>query len=125
MLFPARVFHKNSLIVACCIFRKLEIRTLTPNRFKNQANDTLELLDCNSNAQQGFVKQKMLLIITLDNGAIVNTLTFGPMLFQFCVTTAILIKFTQNSNLYKSVSRKLLLKTTMMKSNFFLFNKFF
>ena len=37
-------FHKNSLIVTCCTFRRFEIQTLTPNRFKNQTNDTLKLL---------------------------------------------------------------------------------
>ena len=39
-------------------FGKLEIRTLTPNRFKSQTNDTLKLLDPNCNHQQGLVKQK-------------------------------------------------------------------
>ena len=58
MFSPARVFHKNSLIVACCTFGKLEIRTLTPNRSKNQTNDTLKLLDCHCNNKQGLVKQK-------------------------------------------------------------------
>ena len=55
-------FHKNSLIVTCCTFGRFEIRTLTPNRFKNQTNDTLTLLDHNYNHQQGFLKQK---IVTL------------------------------------------------------------
>ena len=58
-----------------CIFGKLEIRTLILNRFKNQnqTDDTLKLLDCNSNNQQGFVKQKMLLSITMHNRATVDT----------------------------------------------------
>ena len=67
-----RVFHKNVLIVACCIFGKLQIRTLTPNRFKNHTNEKLKLLDHNCNHQQGFVKQKMLLSITLDNRVTVS-----------------------------------------------------
>ena len=71
-LSSIRVFHKNSLI-GVCIFGKLEIRTLIPNRFKNQTDDTLNLLDRNSNHQQGVVKQKMLLSITLHNKAIVDT----------------------------------------------------
>ena len=49
MLSSARVFQENSLIVACCSFGKLEIKTLAPNRLKNQTNDTLRLLDHNSN----------------------------------------------------------------------------
>ena len=66
-------FHENSLIVACCTFGMFEIRTLTPNRFENQTNDTLELLYRISNHQQGFVKQEMLLSITLDYRATVDT----------------------------------------------------
>ena len=73
LLSSAGAFHKNSLIVPCCIFGKLEIRNLTPNRFKNQPNDTLKLLNCNSNHQQGFVIQKMLFSIMLDNRATVDT----------------------------------------------------
>ena len=37
-------FHKNSLIVTCCILVRFNIRTLTPYRIKNQTNDTLALL---------------------------------------------------------------------------------
>ena len=59
---------------------------------------------------------------TLDNRAAVDTYTFDPMLFQFCVTTATLINFTQNSDLNKSVY-EICLKTTMMESESFLFNK--
>ena len=40
---------------------------------------------------------------TLVNRAAVDTYTFHSMLFQFCVTTATLINFTQNSDLNKSV----------------------
>ena len=36
-----------------------------------------------------------------DNRADVDTYTFDPMLFQFCVTTATLINFTQKSDLNK------------------------
>ena len=52
LLSSASVFHKNSLILACCSLGKLEIKTLTPNRLKNQTNDTLKLLDniCNPNS---------------------------------------------------------------------------
>ena len=66
VLFSARVFLKKS-------FSKLEIRTLTPSRFKNQSNDTLKLLERYSNHQQGFVKQKMLFSIMLNNRAAVDT----------------------------------------------------
>ena len=55
-------FHKNSLTVTCCTFGRFEIRTLTPNRFKNETNDTLTLLGHNYNHQRGFLKQK---IVTL------------------------------------------------------------
>ena len=60
VLSSARFFHKDSLLVACCSFGKLEIRTLTPNRLKNQTNDTLKLVDCNCNHQQRFVKTAIL-----------------------------------------------------------------
>ena len=39
----------------------------------------------------------------VDNRIAVDTYTFDLMMFQFCVTTATLIKFTQNSDLNKSV----------------------
>ena len=44
-----------------------------------------------------------LAIKKVRNRAAMNTYTFNPMLFQFCVTIPILIKFTQNSDLKKSV----------------------
>ena len=40
---------------------------------------------------------------TVDNRAALYTYSFDPMLFQICLTTATLIKFTQNSNLHESV----------------------
>ena len=40
---------------------------------------------------------------TVDNKVPLYTYSFDPMLFQICLTTAILIKFTENSNLNKSV----------------------
>ena len=40
---------------------------------------------------------------TVDNRAPLYTYSFDPMLFQICLTTAILIKFTQNSGLNKSI----------------------
>ena len=51
----------------------------------------------------------------VGNRAAVDTYTFDPMLFQFCVTnfTEILMK----------VFKKFCLKTTMMESDIFLFNK--
>ena len=54
--------HKNSLIVTCYTFIRFEIQTLTPNRFKNRTNDTLRLLGHNYNHQQGFFKQKILIL---------------------------------------------------------------
>ena len=55
---------KNFLIVACCTFGRFQIRTLTTNRFKNQTNEKLKLLDYDCNHLQGFVKQK---IVTLHH----------------------------------------------------------
>ena len=52
-------FYKNPLIVTYCTFCRFEIRTLTPNRFKNETNDTLTLLAHNYNHQLGFLKQKI------------------------------------------------------------------
>ena len=52
-------FHKNSLIETCCTFCRFEIRTLTPNRLKNQTNDTLKLLGHNCNHERGLLKQKV------------------------------------------------------------------
>ena len=39
----------------------------------------------------------------VGNKAAVDTYTFNPMFFQFCVTIATLINFMQNSDLNKSV----------------------
>ena len=36
---------------------------------------------------------------TEDNRAVLYTYSFDPKLFQICLTTATLIKFTQNSDL--------------------------
>ena len=59
------VFHKNSLIAVCCTFRKFEIQTLTPNRLKNQINDTLQLLATISTIYKGLLNKKMLLSINV------------------------------------------------------------
>ena len=53
-------FHKNTLTVTCCTFSKLEIRTLTPNRLKNQASNILKLLDHDFSYQQVFFFKKMM-----------------------------------------------------------------
>ena len=57
-LFYAGAFHKNPLSMACGTFNVLEVRTITPSRFKNQSGGTLEILAHNCNHQQGLVKQK-------------------------------------------------------------------
>ena len=44
-----------------------------------------------------------LVIKKVDNGDAADTYTFAPMLFQFRVTTATLINFTQKDDLNKSV----------------------
>ena len=46
--------------MAYCTFGMLEIRTLTPSRFKDQCSDTLNILGRSCNYQQGFVKQRTL-----------------------------------------------------------------
>ena len=43
--------------MACCTCGNLQIRTLKPNKFKNQSSDTLKLLGQNCDHQQGFIKQ--------------------------------------------------------------------
>ena len=56
-----RFFHENSLInydLYVVLLVTLEIRTLKPNRFKNQSSDRLKLLDQNCNHRQGFIKQE-------------------------------------------------------------------
>ena len=37
-LFFAGAFHENFVNVTCCTFGLLEVRTITPNRFKNQSS---------------------------------------------------------------------------------------
>ena len=44
--------------MACCTFNVLEIRTITPNRFKNQSGGTLKMLARDYNDKQGLAKQK-------------------------------------------------------------------
>ena len=44
-----------------------------------------------------------LVIKKVSNRAPLDAHTFDPMLFQFCVTIATLINFTQNGDLNKSV----------------------
>ena len=56
MLSYAGVFHKNSLSVPCCTFNVLEVRTITPNTFKNQSGGTLKILAHHCNHQQELVK---------------------------------------------------------------------
>ena len=46
---------------------------------------------------------ELFVIKKMGNRDAVNTYTFDPMLFQFCVTIATLINFMQNSDLIKSV----------------------
>ena len=65
VISSAGFFHENLVIMTCCTLGNLEIRTLKPNRFKNQSSNILKLLDQNRNHQQGFIKQK---IITLHHG---------------------------------------------------------
>ena len=82
--------------MTCCTFGRFEIRTLTPNRFKNETNDTLTLLGHNYNHQRGFLKQK---IVTLHCcGFHLNSLsTFTKI--------AILRKIYQCSNCYTKVEQ--------------------
>ena len=55
-------FHKNVLILTCCTFIRFKIRTLTPNRLKNQTNDTLKLLGHSYNHERGSLKQKIVTV---------------------------------------------------------------
>ena len=63
---PPQHYSKNYIIAACCTFCKLEIRTVTPSRFKNQTNDVFKLLGHNYSNQQGFVRQKKLLLSIVE-----------------------------------------------------------
>ena len=47
LLFHTKIYALQRR--GCCTFGMLEIRTLTPNRFKNQSSDTLNILDRNCN----------------------------------------------------------------------------
>ena len=52
-----RRFSRKFFNAACCTFNILEVRTITPNRFKNQSTGTLKILAHNCNHQQGLVKK--------------------------------------------------------------------
>lgn len=52
-------FSQISLIVNCYTFCKLEIKTSTPNTFKNQTSECFNLLGHNRNHRKGFVLQKV------------------------------------------------------------------
>ena len=59
----------------------------------------------------------------VGNRAVVDTYTFDPMLLQFCVTIATLINILPKIAILRKVFRKFCLKTTMIESHIFLFNK--
>ena len=59
-LSSKEVFHKKPLTVTCCTFGKLEIRTLTPTRLKNQAINILKLLVHDFSYQQVFFLKKLM-----------------------------------------------------------------
>ena len=70
-----RGFTENSLSMACCTFNVLGIRTITPNRFKNQSGSTLKILAHDYNHQQGLLNKKMsLFIIVVLRQNFLNTL---------------------------------------------------
>ena len=52
-------FHKYSLIVACCMFGRFEIRTLTPNRFKNQTKTHWNYLATITIINEVFLNKKL------------------------------------------------------------------
>ena len=53
----------QELFATCYAFGKLEIRTFTSNRFKNQTNNMLKLLGQSCSYQQGLLNKKLLLSI--------------------------------------------------------------
>ena len=55
----------NSLIMNCCNFGNLEIRTLKPNRYKNQSNDTLKLIGHNCHVNKDLLNKKLSLSIIM------------------------------------------------------------
>ena len=56
-------FHKSSLIVAWYTFTSIKIRTLTPNRFENQAMTNSNYLATIAITNKGVLNEKLLLSI--------------------------------------------------------------
>ena len=83
--------------MACCAFGNLEIRTITPNRFKNQSSGTLKLLGQNCNHQQGFIKKKLSLsIIVVLRQNFLNTFIKIPILGKLYQCSSCYSQFEQH-----------------------------
>ena len=92
----AGAFHKNSLCMACCTFNVLEVRTITPNRFKNQSCGTLKILAHIPTINKGLLNEKMLFsIIVVLRQNFLNTF----------IKIAILCKIYQCSNCYAKLKQ--------------------
>ena len=71
--------------MACCAFGNLEIRTVKPNRFKNQSSDTLKLLGQNCNHQQGLIKLSLSITVVLSWNSL-NTVIVIAIIDEIVVT---------------------------------------
>ena len=63
--FLHKFFHENSLIVACCTFGRLEIRTLTLNGFKSQTMTLSNYLATITAINNGLLHWKLSVVIVL------------------------------------------------------------
>ena len=70
----------------------VEIRTLTPNRFKNQSGDTMNILGQNCNHQQGFAKQRTVALHSGFKLKFLNAFNKSLLLVNFINVTVV----TQN-----------------------------
>ena len=105
--------------MAYCTFGVPEVRTITPNRFKNQSSGTLIILTCNCNHQQGLIKQKMsLCIIVVLRQNFLNLNTF--------IKIAILGKIYQYSSCYAKLEQhgsNVYVSTAALLSTFLIIKK--
>ena len=85
MISSAGFFGEDSLIMAFCALGNLEIRTVKPNRFKNQSSDTLKLLGQNCNHQQGLIKLSLSITVVLSWNSL-NTVIVIAIIDEIVVT---------------------------------------
>ena len=97
MISSVEFLRESSLIMVCSAFGNLEIRTVKPNRFKNQSSDTLKLLGQICNHQQEFILKKLLLsIIVVLKQNFLNTFIMIPILGKLSQCSSFYAKFEQH-----------------------------